>query len=348
MSEINAVNSVMTSSTNFDEKISKFAQHDLDDENVIKMFDFNKDGKLDVAERAAVRAYDDNYAKIPFDIDGNGQMNKAEMAAYNAYQKVIDEETKDKEENLKDFYFDVEKNKAQTETAQIKTPEDSKEIQNKAIETKSKSIQDVTNKETKNDTKETNNIDRNDEAIEDGPLIEEAMKNLEDKDKRTESATKTSKGVAYPFALAGNFAAQVTDVGAFAAEIPGEYGLSQAKAALEKNSVEEVRDNGDQAKKAGSDLLKAVESPFETLDGALNLVGGIADIESDTLNTVDSRRGDGGFWKNAGSVTEGMLFAPMRELLTHLPVTNEDITSASIGCVEVAVPKVLGHRYGQY
>ena len=107
--------------------------------------------------------------------------------------------------------------------------------------------------------------------------ISSALSALDNKNQRVELHTKVSKGTAYPFSLAGNFAAQVTDVGAFAAEIPGEYGLSQAKAAVEKTRVEEVRDNGDQAKKAGSDMLIGAEAPLEAVDGVLNIAGGIAD-----------------------------------------------------------------------
>ena len=54
----------------------------------LQLFDFNKDGKLDVAERAALEAYNSNQDKIKFDFDKDGKLDNAEKAAYEAYNHV--------------------------------------------------------------------------------------------------------------------------------------------------------------------------------------------------------------------------------------------------------------------
>ena len=84
MAEVNAVN--VNQQVNALGSSAETANQKTYSEEDIKLFDIDKDGKLNVAERAAVEAYHNNEDKIKFDFDGNGELDRAEIAAYDAYQ----------------------------------------------------------------------------------------------------------------------------------------------------------------------------------------------------------------------------------------------------------------------
>ncbi len=107
-------------------------------------------------------------------------------------------------------------------------------------------------------------------------------------DGRVELITKNTKyGWGYLPALAANFTAQVPDVNSYVSE-KITVTTEKLDAAVEKTAPKEVKDNGDKAHQAGSDILKSFTAPVKIFNGVLNLSGGASDVTSSYLKTEDT------------------------------------------------------------